>query len=118
MPAAAAESKSIAVQPVGRLVSVKCPTRMPGTSVSDPAGAVWAADVPHGASAPAPTVHPNSRRVHPLNSSEYGLRVTGGSLHRWRTRSSGLSRPAQAGSEDPALLIHMRSGATAEASSH
>ena len=36
-PAADASSKRMAVQPVGRRVSVKCPTLMPGTSVSDPA---------------------------------------------------------------------------------
>src|SRR4051812_2344088 len=90
MPAAAAESNSIAVQPVGRLGSVKCPTRMPATSVSDPVNAVWAVDAPLGIRAPAATVHPNARRVITLNRSDRESRIPSASLHRERSRVDRL----------------------------
>src|SRR5919107_2837940 len=66
MPAAAAGLKRMAVQPVGRRESVKCPTVMPGTSVSDPAagaGACARSEPEPRVTAP-PSVHPNSRRVY------------------------------------------------------
>src|SRR5688572_30814676 len=52
----------MAVHPVGRRVSVKCPTVMPETSVSDPAGAGTSRCACVSATAPA-SVPPNSRLV-------------------------------------------------------
>src|SRR4051794_1417934 len=63
MPAAAAESNSIAVQPVGRRESVKCPTGMPATSVSDPVDGAWDGEPTPGTRTPPATVQPNARRV-------------------------------------------------------
>ncbi len=56
-------SNRIAVHPVGRRVLVKCPTRMPGTSVSEPArGRLCFPCLPERATAPA-TDRPKSRLV-------------------------------------------------------
>src|SRR5688572_13135812 len=54
----------MAVQPVGRRVSVQWPTRTPGTSVSDPAGGdgAWPWRMPRAQAAPA-TVEAKARRV-------------------------------------------------------
>ena len=62
----ASGSNRIAVQPVGRRVSVQWPTRRPGTSVSDPVSAGREADcawsTPRATAAPA-IVEAKSRRV-------------------------------------------------------